>query len=321
MGFSLQCYLESPTADAFGLATHMLKCKESEPAAADREEAGDASDDILGVDDEKESGVNPYTQLLNSIPEFADFGQLFKSCKPLEITESETEYVVSCIKHVYQEHIVFQFNITNNMEDQFLENVSIEMEPDDGEWQEELLVPEATIKFSQQGTAFVVLQRPASAFTSGPISNTLKFEYRDVDDGEPIGDASEDAYNLEDLEVTESDFVVGEQGLGLVEFRKKWESLGAGTEVVKKYSLGLDSLQGAVDAVCDLLGLTPCENSGMVPEDARSHAVNLAGCFLDGTSVLARAGFMLGKSSSVALKIAVRSTNAEANELLCGAVR
>lgn len=316
--FSLQVYSENPPAESFALATHMLKCKESDEVIPTSKD--DDSGDIVDVEEEK-TGVNPHTALLNSIPEFADFGELFKSCKPMEVTESETEYVVSCIKHIYQQHIVFQFNITNNMDDQYLENVSVEMEPDDGSWQEELLVPESFIKYSEQGTAFVCLQRPSDSYTSGSISNTLKFEYKDVDDGEPIGDSCEDQYNLEDLEVSEADFVIGEQGLGLVEFRKKWESLGASTEVVKKYSLGLDSLQAAVDAVCDLLGLTPCESSGMVPDDARSHAVNLAGNFLDGTSILARAGFMLGKTQSVTLKIAVRSTNSEANELLCGAVR
>lgn len=320
--FSLQVYIESPPAESFALNKHMLKCKDSDEELSAAKQDGDDNDDETGlIENEEKSDVNPYTALLNSIPEFADFGELFKSCKTLEVTESETEYVVTCVKHIYQQHIVFQFNITNNMDDQFLENVSIEMEPDDNSWQEELLVPEAAIKYSEQGTSFVALQRPADSYTSGSISNTLKFEYKDVDDGEAIGESNEDQYNLEDLEVTEADFVVGEQGLGLVEFRKKWESLGASTEVVKKYSLGLDSLQGAVDAVCDLLGLTPCEASGMVPDDARSHAVNLAGNFLDGTSILARAGFMLGKTQSVTLKIAVRSTNPEANELLCGAIR
>ena len=73
----------------------------------------------------------------------------------------------------------------------------------------QLLVPEATIKYSEQGTVFVAVARPDDAFTSGSIGNTLKFEYKDVDDGEPIGDAQADEYQLEELEVSESDFVIG----------------------------------------------------------------------------------------------------------------
>ncbi len=46
---------------------------------------------------------------LSAIAEFSRLGPLFKSSeKPVELTESETEYVVRCIKHMYLKHIVFQ---------------------------------------------------------------------------------------------------------------------------------------------------------------------------------------------------------------------
>ena len=46
---------------------------------------------------------------LGAIPEFSTLGPLFKSAdKPVELTESETEYVVRCIKHTFANHIVFQ---------------------------------------------------------------------------------------------------------------------------------------------------------------------------------------------------------------------
>jgi hypothetical protein len=50
--------------------------------------------------------------------------------------------------------------------------------------------------------------------------------------------------------------------VGLPEFKRQWDALGE-NEVMKKYSLGLDNLQGAVDAVQGLLGMTTCEGSGM----------------------------------------------------------
>ena len=49
------------------------------------------------------------SEQLGSIPEFSTLGPLFKSAdKPVELTESETEYVVRCIKHTFADHIVFQ---------------------------------------------------------------------------------------------------------------------------------------------------------------------------------------------------------------------
>ena len=45
---------------------------------------------------------------LYQIPQFAHLGKLFRSTRPVELTESETEYVVSVVKHVFDEHVVLQ---------------------------------------------------------------------------------------------------------------------------------------------------------------------------------------------------------------------
>ena len=94
-----------------------------------------------------------FVEKLSAIPEIAECGTLFKSSQPVELTgnvwffnfnkkftdfsnfqilESETEYVVQCIKHIFPEHIVLQFDCTNTLNDQLLENVSIEMELEAG---------------------------------------------------------------------------------------------------------------------------------------------------------------------------------------------
>lgn len=71
-----------------------------------------------------------YAEQLSNIPEINDLrlGPIIKSSLPVELTESETEYVVQCIKHTFQHHIVFQFDCTNTCNDQILENVRIIMQ-------------------------------------------------------------------------------------------------------------------------------------------------------------------------------------------------
>ncbi|KRY75928.1 Coatomer subunit gamma-2, partial [Trichinella pseudospiralis] len=49
-----------------------------------------------------------YEEQLHQIEQFAKFGPLFKSSAPLELTESEVEIAVSCVQHMFLEHIVFQ---------------------------------------------------------------------------------------------------------------------------------------------------------------------------------------------------------------------
>lgn len=55
-----------------------------------------------------------YVQQLSEVPELADYGQVLNSSsKPVQLTESETEYQVSCVKHIFKEHIVFQVSHIN----------------------------------------------------------------------------------------------------------------------------------------------------------------------------------------------------------------
>lgn len=46
-----------------------------------------------------------------------------QSSAPVELTEAETEYAVNVVKHIFDSHIVFQYNCTNTIPEQLLENV------------------------------------------------------------------------------------------------------------------------------------------------------------------------------------------------------
>jgi coatomer subunit gamma len=321
---SLQTYLARQDHNAgFDLDTDLVE-------AEDEEEPEDA-DNQQGQDDNKASSmlgsasiqiVNPYLEVLSSIDEFKELGPLFASRPAVQLTEEESEYPVQCVKHIYLNHVVFQFNVTNNMEDQQLENITVDMEPDDDEWALDMAISETVLKHKADGSCFVVLQRPDGAYASGAIQNELKFDFRDADpvSGEVAEDLDEDSYELEEIQVYERDFMKPGKPMGLLEFKKQWEAL-AGTEQIKKYSLGLDDLQGAVDAVIDLLGMQPCENSGTVPDEKRAHACNLFGMFLGGRRVLCRAGFVLDKKNGVTLKIAVRCQESDVAEMLVNCIR
>lgn len=71
-----------------------------------------------------------YADQLASIPELNSLklGPIIKSSLPIELTESEIEYVVQCIKHIFKDHIVLQFDCTNTLNDQILENATISLQ-------------------------------------------------------------------------------------------------------------------------------------------------------------------------------------------------
>ena len=43
----------------------------------------------------------------------------------MNLTESETEYVVTCTKHIFEAHLVLEFSITNTINDQMLKDVMV----------------------------------------------------------------------------------------------------------------------------------------------------------------------------------------------------
>jgi coatomer protein complex subunit gamma len=104
-----------------------------------------------------------YAEKLEQVAEFANYGPLFHSARPVALTESETEYVVSCVRHMFSEHIVFQFDCTNTINDQLLENVLVQMEAleisDDDALEPVAVVAAPCLKFDVPGVAYVAFKR------------------------------------------------------------------------------------------------------------------------------------------------------------------
>ena len=103
-----------------------------------------------------------YAEQLAAIPEFSAFGTLFKSSiKPTELTESETEYAVHCVKHTFGRHLVFQFNCINTLNDQLLENVDMVMQPeiDDCGLTKVAQLPAEKLEYNVPGVIYVAFER------------------------------------------------------------------------------------------------------------------------------------------------------------------
>lgn len=321
--YSLQQYLDTgDKSKAFDISTDLTHAKQEEDKSASERKIGEPVAEVAKPKVVAPTRQTGQLEALAGIPEIAKLGPVYKSSAPVDITEAEAEYIVSCTKHTFAGHVVFQFSCVNNMANQQLEDVTVEMSLDAG-WEEKFSIPESKLAYNVAGSVFVCVAHPEGVYNSGPISNVLRFKYRDVDNGEVSGSAVEDEYELEELEVFEADFMRPDLSLGLVEFKRQWESLGNANEVVKKFNLGATTLQAAVDRVIENLGMGACEGSNVVADDARSHAVNLAGRFLHSppVQILARAGVMMADGKGVNLKIAVRSENQELNQLVCNGIR
>ncbi|BGP54923.1 hypothetical protein JCM8202_003433 [Rhodotorula sphaerocarpa] len=263
-----------------------------------------------------------YSKQLAEVPEFADYGAVLKSTpKPVELTERETEYVVSAVKHVFAEHVVFQFNVRNTVEAVHLENVVVVMQPsDEGELVEDFIIPAPSLGPNSDGIVYVSYTRTnPGAFAGGSFGNTLKFVSKEIDpeSGEPEEDGYDDEYQLEELDLGAADYIVPSYAA----FATEWDRLRSAASVQETFALtALDSLKTACDSILDILGMEALGGSE-VPQSPTVHTLNMAGLVAGGGGkVLARARMTFQSGQGVTMELTVRAEQESAAQLVLSAI-
>ncbi|KAL6410245.1 hypothetical protein AUP68_06660 [Ilyonectria robusta] len=184
-----------------------------------------------------------YAQELMEIPEMKEFGGVLKSSPLIELTEAETEYVVTLVKHIFKEHIVLQYEVKNTLPDTVLENVSVVATPADDEDLEEVFIIQAEkLPTDEPGKVYVAFKKingegalPISTFT-----NILKFTSKEIDPttGEPEDTGYDDEYEVSEFDLAGSDYVIPAFAGN---FSHIWEQVGASGEEADE-TFQLDSM-------------------------------------------------------------------------------
>jgi coatomer protein complex subunit gamma len=270
-----------------------------------------------------------YAQQLQTVPEFREYGALLKSSHVHELTESETEYVVSGVKHLYKEHVVLQFDIKNTLADYVLADVSVVCTPsaiDDededaaSELVEDFIIPAPMLKTDEPGTVYVSFSRPAEpTFLAASFTNILKFTLKEIDPTtqEPEESGYEDEYQVEDLNLTGADYV-------LPAFAGSWDNIwtGLADADAAEETLQLEnakSIQDAVDHLVKTLGMQPLEGSEIALSGS-THSLRLYGKSVSGGKVVGQVRMAYSARSGVTVKISARSEEEGLAALVVGGV-
>lgn len=175
--------------------------------------------------------AHKYSTQLSSVPELKSYGNILKSSNIIELTESETEYVVSAVKHIFSDHIVLQYDVKNTLPDTVLENVSVVATPADEELlEEEFIIPIPSLRTDEPATVYVSFKKTSDTpFIATSFTNILKFTTREIDPstGEPDSEGFEDEYQVEELELAGSDYILPAFAGS---FDHVWEQTGANGE-------------------------------------------------------------------------------------------
>ncbi|CAI9765515.1 unnamed protein product [Fraxinus pennsylvanica] len=312
----LKNYIQDPSEEPFDVNSVPKEVK-SQPPAEKKAPSRKPTTGLGTLPAGLTSSADAYENLLSSIQEFASFGKLFKSSVPVELTEEETEYAVNVVKHIFDHHVVFQYNCTNTIPEQVLENVTVIVDASEAEeFSEVASKPLRSLPYDTPGQTFVAFEKPQGVPVVGKFSNMLRFTVKEVDPstGEAEDDGVEDEYQLEDFEVVAADYMLK---VGVSNFRNAWESMGPDCERIDEYGLGpRESLAEAVNAVIQLLGMQPCEGTEVVPSNSRSHTCLLSGVYIGNVKVLVRLSLGIDGAKEVSMKLAVRSEDGNVSDAI-----
>ncbi|KAJ4147545.1 hypothetical protein LMH87_002057 [Akanthomyces muscarius] len=264
-----------------------------------------------------------YTEELTAIPDMAEFGSVLKSSPVIELTEAETEYVVSLVKHIFKEHIVLQFDVKNTLPDTVLENVSVVASPSEEDELEEVFILQSDkLATDEPGKVYVAFKKvngentlPVSSFT-----NILRFTSKEIDPstGEPEETGYDDEYEVSEFELTGSDYIIPTFASN---FNHLWEQIGASGEEAEE-TLQLSSMKSIADATEQLtqaLSLQPLDGTD-VPVNQSTHTLKLLGKTVSGGRVVATVRMAFSSKSGVTTKITVRSEEENVAALVIASV-
>ncbi|KAF9055946.1 adaptin N terminal region-domain-containing protein [Panaeolus papilionaceus] len=266
-----------------------------------------------------------YLQQLSEVPEFASYGPVLNSSStPAQLTENETEYQVNCVKHIYKEHIVFQFNISNTIPDTVLEQVSVIMQPqsEDSGLVEDFIIPLPSLSSATSpGIVYVSFTREnTDVYAIASFQCTLKYVSKELDPstGMPEEEGYEDEYQVEEVELSAGgDYIIPSYST----FGSEWDRMRTGPNATETFVLSaMESLRAACDSIIEVLNMEPLGGSE-IPQQPTVHTLQLCGLVAGGGGkVLVRCRMTFSRGQGVTLELAVRAEKQEVCDLVLAAV-
>ncbi|KAJ2918352.1 hypothetical protein MD484_g2065, partial [Candolleomyces efflorescens] len=330
----LVAYVKDPAAAAQPL--DISSVPKISRAQAAQESARPSALDTIGAPIAKSASPAPqaptaaetqsaYATQLADVPEFADYGSILNStATPAQLTESETEYQVTCVKHIFKEHIVFQYNVSNTLPDTVLEQLSVIMTPQDEEsgLVEDFIIPLPSLTLANSpGIVYVSFTREdPTKYSIGSFGCTLKFISKELDPTtqEPEEEGYEDEYQLEEVELSAGgDYIIPSYAT----FGSEWDRMRSGPSATETFLLGaMESLKAACESIVEVLNMEPLGGSE-VPTSDSVHTLQLSGLATGGGGkVLARCRMTFSRGTGVTIELGVRAEKQEVVDLVVSAI-
>lgn len=251
---------------------------------------------------------------LRRLPPLCLLGAPLRSMEPIPLTDVDSDYAVSVMKHMTPTNIILQFRIHNTMDAGSFVNVAIVCDTKELEVSPKFAIPVSCIPPGGIQYAYVVLEYEENLFPSGEVETHIRFAVREDGEEEEDVDSAEDfeEFSLEAFDVEISDFL---SSLPLDNsFEEKWEIMNAEGETAGTYELqSLRDQKAAEEEIAAFFGLHVLKVS---------QSLYMSGIAVNSSSsvVMIKAKVFISKKDAVVLEIAIRGGDEKLREFLTNAL-
>ncbi|KAK7513257.1 adaptin N terminal region-domain-containing protein [Phyllosticta citriasiana] len=248
--------------------------------------------------------LKKHMQEMQAIPEFVEHGRLLKSSPATEIIR--TEYVVEVVKHFFNEHVVFQFNITHDLDDTALQNVRVEFDSQNDFFEHEWSIHSDKLKKNETGIEYASFRKTdvAGRYVPGAVAfeSTLKYDLLDTKSSDDSG--TPDESQLDPFYLTPADFFMPAFAGS---FKNVWGQPHQEEADASMTVPDLKSTQDAAEQIPNILSLQPLDGTDIVSSKYQ-HELKLYGKTIYGSWVAATVKILrLVDSGQIGVQVKVRS--------------
>ena len=234
---------------------------------------------------EKKRGIeaNPQKKIpeedysLTMFPKIYGPPKIFTPYKKL--TDQSAEYLTQYRKIVHDKIVVIDFEITNTIEFQIINDISIDVDnltSEGFDFDKTEIIPIKSLKTNESGHLyFKLLKDKDEIYSNCSFNCTLKFDLQELDvKGNPHGIAVKETYKLDKMvEVSYADYYIKNSKVNVDNFGEFWKQAEKSnfSKTEEKMGLPYNSVKNAAIKFSEIIGLDPLNDVEQIDSNVKKY--------------------------------------------------
>ena len=234
---------------------------------------------------EKKRGIeaNPQKKIpeedysLTMFPKIYGPPKIFTPYKKL--TDQSAEYLTQYRKIVHDKIVVIDFEITNTIEFQIINDISIDVDnltSEGFDFDKTEIIPIKSLKTNESGHLyFKLLKDKDEIYSNCSFNCTLKFDLQELDvKGNPHGIAVKETYKLDKMvEVSYADYYIKNSKVNVDNFGEFWKQAEKSnfSKTEEKMGLPYNSVKNAAIKFSEIIGLDPLNDIEQIDSNIKKY--------------------------------------------------